>query len=79
MSATPWRHARAAAAKDAESGAVKGREGSGRTERVRALWEMNARAAAAPGEAFDHGLFELIEEPWPAEEHRPRAAPRRHG
>jgi hypothetical protein len=31
-------------------------------ERVRALREMNARAPAAPGEVFDHGLFELIEE-----------------
>ena len=33
----------------------------GRRERV-------VRVSAAPGEPFDHGLFELIEEDWPAEE-----------
>jgi hypothetical protein len=38
------------------------REGSGHVERVRALWEMNARVTAAPGEVFDHGLVEIIEE-----------------
>jgi hypothetical protein len=29
---------------------------------------MNARAAAAPGEPINHGLFEIIEEDWPADE-----------
>jgi hypothetical protein len=41
---------------------VNEREGCGRLERVRAPWEMNARAAAAPREVFDHGLFKVIEE-----------------
>ena len=37
----------------------------GRRERV-------VRVAPAPGEPFDHGLFEIVEEDWPAEE-LPRA------
>jgi radical SAM protein with 4Fe4S-binding SPASM domain len=32
------------------------------------LRERVVRVSAAPGEPFDHGLFEIIEEPWPAEE-----------
>jgi len=36
------------------------------TLKKRGLRERIVRVGAAPGEPFDHGVFDLVEEPWPA-------------